>query len=320
VSRMEDRVTWRSRDSDASWVGAASAALIGSCALLFTIIRPDIPVGPTLKLMIINGGPFVLLTVAQMLLLRAGRLEPACLGIANLSGVLFALMIGPHDVPFFLAWAVSIVVAVPLFGIVNGLLASALSLPATVGISFGLFFGLDILANSLIGEQLVISLPLETSRLVYGSPIFGIPLWTVMCWVGTAAIGAVVLARNSWWSAPRGRSQMIIVYCVAGLVSAAGGIAQVAHDQAASVTASQNWLEAMIITAMLVGGASLYGGRGSVLGCLIGSAMVIVIRTTIGLKDLPNQMDLNVAICGLIAAGLFLVDHYLRDRIPLRIT
>ena len=74
----------------------------------------------------------------------------------------------------------------------------------------------------------------------------------------------------------------VLPYVIAGALSAVGGVmlsAQILSIDPLAGTA----LELDAIAAVVIGGASLYGGRGSILGTLIGVAIMVMIRNGLNL-------------------------------------
>jgi rhamnose transport system permease protein len=59
-----------------------------------------------------------------------------------------------------------------------------------------------------------------------------------------------------------------------------------------------------VITAVLLGGASLSGGRGSVIGTMLAVALVAVVRTGMGLRDVTTETQLVVIGTMLVGAAL----------------
>jgi fructose transport system permease protein len=78
---------------------------------------------------------------------------------------------------------------------------------------------------------------------------------------------------------------MFSVYVLAGLISAIGGWALIGRVGAISPTAGAN-ANLDSITAVVIGGTSLFGGRGSIVGTLIGALIVGVFRSAVSLAGL----------------------------------
>lgn len=96
----------------------------------------------------------------------------------------------------------------------------------------------------------------------------------------------------------------VAVYALAGVFVGVAGMYQFARLSSGSPTSGIG-LELKIIAAVVIGGGSLNGGRGSVLGSLTGAAMMLVIAsgcTALGIKN-PVQ---DIIIGGIIVAAVTL--------------
>ncbi len=75
-------------------------------------------------------------------------------------------------------------------------------------------------------------------------------------------------------------------YTVSGAAAAVGGIVLASLTQQ-SFAAAASGIELDVLTALVVGGTSLLGGKGSVVGALIGAIMVAFIENGLNLLDVP---------------------------------
>lgn len=79
----------------------------------------------------------------------------------------------------------------------------------------------------------------------------------------------------------------MLVYTSCGLLTAIGGILMTARLGVAAPTAALGY-ELDIIAACVIGGVSLFGGEGTILGVLIGAALMQTIRTGLNLLGFPT--------------------------------
>ena len=80
-----------------------------------------------------------------------------------------------------------------------------------------------------------------------------------------------------------------MVYVMAGIVSAIAAIIYTARLGQARADAAQGY-ELFAITAVVLGGASIFGGTGSVHGTLLGVAAIAVLQSGIAHARLPGEM------------------------------
>jgi fructose transport system permease protein len=102
---------------------------------------------------------------------------------------------------------------------------------------------------------------------------------------------------------------LISVYMVAGLVYAIGGWVQLGRSLSASSNAATD-INLETITAVVIGGTSLFGGRGRLSGTLVGALIVTVFRIGLSLAGV-NQDYQNFAIGALILIAVAL-DQWIR--------
>jgi ribose/xylose/arabinose/galactoside ABC-type transport system permease subunit len=102
-----------------------------------------------------------------------------------------------------------------------------------------------------------------------------------------------------------------MIYGVAGLTSAAAAVILTARLNSAQPTAGTMY-ELDAIAATVIGGTSLMGGEGSLLGALIGALIMGVLRN--GLNLLNVSSFFQQVIIGLVIIGAVLVDMSLKRR------
>ncbi len=102
---------------------------------------------------------------------------------------------------------------------------------------------------------------------------------------------------------------LLSVYVVAGLLCAVAAWISIGRN-AVSPQANSNALELQSITAVVIGGISLFGGRGSVIGALIGAVIVGIFASGLPLAGL-DVLWVNFAIGVLVIAAVAL-DQWIR--------
>ena len=212
---------------------------------------------------------------------------------------------GPSPVNSMLAVAAG-VTAGGICGFTNGLLVTRLHLPpfvATLGM-FGIARGVAV----WLAERKVLAFPLggapewantlASSQREFLNPglwslvllaaltavllhltVFGRHLYAVGSNEATARLCGVNVARTK-----------LLVYTLAGLLTGWAGVILFAHSNSGNPTLGEQ-LELDVITAVVIGGASLAGGRGTVIGALLGVAILGLIKNGVSLFDVPVEMQ-----------------------------
>lgn len=103
----------------------------------------------------------------------------------------------------------------------------------------------------------------------------------------------------------------IAVYTLAGLFVALAGIYQFSRLRSGNPT-SGSGLELRVIAAVVIGGGSLAGGRGSVMGTLAGAALMAVIAS--GCTQLEVSNSLQDIILGVIIVAAVALDQFRQRR------
>ena len=157
------------------------------------------------------------------------------------------------------------------------------------------------------GDLLGIPLPVVIMLVIYGIAHFVLTRTTLGRY--TYAIGGNEEAAEL--SGIRVRFYKSAVYGIAGLLSAVTSILLVARlDSAQPIAGIMYELDA--IAAVVIGGTSLLGGSGSVLGTLIGALIMGVLRNGLNLLGVSSYLQ-QVAIGGVIIVAV-LMDMALRRR------
>jgi fructose transport system permease protein len=302
--------------------------LLVSC-VAFTIFgegrfqRPE-----TIGIILQQTAVLATLAIGQTLIILTAGVDLA-VGTAMLfTHLVVAKVFIDQGVPALLALLIGAVVGVTL-GAFHGGLVTKLGLPPFI-VTLGTFY----IFNSL---GLVYSKAQTYSKKDLGG-LDGLLLWTgkgisigamrittgVLVALAMYAIFAYVLGNTAWGrhvyatgddkEAARlaginvGRV-LVSVYMVAGLVYAIGGWVQLGRSLSASSNAASD-INLETITAVVIGGTSLFGGRGRLWGTLIGALIVTVFRTGLSLAGVnPYWQNFAIGALILIAVGL---DQWIR--------
>ncbi|MFZ4764173.1 MAG: ABC transporter permease [Roseimicrobium sp.] len=123
----------------------------------------------------------------------------------------------------------------------------------------------------------------------------------------------LALGRNedaARYSGIRTERLIILAYVLCGLLSGIGGILFALDVNSVQPAGQGNFYELYAIAAAVLGGCSLRGGEGSVLGVIIGTAIMRVLYNSINVLGLSTQLEF--AIIGVVILIAVIVDEALR--------
>lgn len=103
-----------------------------------------------------------------------------------------------------------------------------------------------------------------------------------------------------------------LAYVASGLLTAISGIIFAFYTNSVSPANHGNAYELYGIAAAVLGGCSLRGGEGSVVGILIGAALLQVLRNLVNLLGIPSSLDF--AVMGAVILVGVMADQFLTDR------
>ncbi|MCB1019508.1 MAG: ABC transporter permease, partial [Acidobacteria bacterium] len=101
------------------------------------------------------------------------------------------------------------------------------------------------------------------------------------------------------------------IYTLGGLLTGVAGVMQFSRLTVGDPTAARG-MELDIIAAVVIGGGSLSGGEGSVLGSVAGAMLMAVIRNGLSMKGVPNYVQ--DILTGAIIVAAVAIDRWRRGR------
>jgi len=101
---------------------------------------------------------------------------------------------------------------------------------------------------------------------------------------------------------------------VAGVLAGLGGIITAARATSGQAGMGMSY-ELDAIAAAVIGGASLFGGEGTVTGVILGAALIQVIRNGVVLLGLSNPNQWQFVTIGAMILVVLLLDYWRRRRV-----
>jgi ribose transport system permease protein len=245
-------------------------------------------------------------------------------GIFAVASSLPALLIKFYHVDPWIAIALGLMAGILLGGI-NGVLTSLLKVPLII-VSLGTlsaYFGLHLILSD---GKAIYGLPKNHPFFrIFGSDLFELPasVWTaIVCAIvlyfvfAHTRFGATVRAIGSNPAAAEFigvRTGLIRIYATAlvGFLSALSGVMTLAYFKAVD-TSSGRSLRLQVIAAVVIGGTSLAGGSGTIVGAALG----VLIITTIDSGLVFYNVNLNYSefVTGIVIIGAIALDRIAKRR------
>lgn len=107
-------------------------------------------------------------------------------------------------------------------------------------------------------------------------------------------------------------SVLLLVYTICGLLAGLGGVITASNLDGGAATYG-DYYELYTIAAVVVGGTSLMGGQGKIMGTLIGAFIIAVIQS--GMNQVGIESNTQKVAFGLVIVGAILSDKYKRKEI-----
>jgi ribose/xylose/arabinose/galactoside ABC-type transport system permease subunit len=201
-------------------------------------------------------------------------------------------------------------------GATNGVLINYANIPPFIT-TLGMLYAARSLVSFWTGGRPISPLP-ESFNRIGQTEIYGLPVLIIYA-VVVAVIAHVLLEYTTFgWSvraiggnreASRNsgigvRRLSTIVYTLSGLSAALAGILMTARLGSGQPSIG-NGMELQVISAVIIGGTSLFGGIGTILGTLLGSLVLSVLTTGLVLLKIdPVLQNFVVGVIIVVAVGL----------------
>ena len=261
----------------------------------------------------------------QCMVIITGGIDLSTGSVMGLSGLASAMLLAAGvNIPLSVVGGLA---AGLLVGVLNGLMITKGNLPPFIA-TLGTLLMARGLCYGLTGGWPVRDLPQGFRSLgQYDIPIaeLGVPLPLIFMLV-FFAISALFLGRTVWGyriyavggnetaTALSGISTdrvKLMVYSIAGFLAAVGGVLMTARLGVAAPTAADGY-ELDVIAAVFVGGTSVTGGEGTILGVLIGAAIMQVLRNGLVLTGVSAYW--LQAVQGLVIVLAIMLDRLRKRR------
>ncbi|HEY6519675.1 MAG TPA: ABC transporter permease [Roseiarcus sp.] len=307
--------SWRARFASGAAVRLESLIVLAVlCVTMAMLSNVFLTVSNILNILL-STAVFGTLAIGMTFVISSAGIDLSVGSILALSGVAGAMLTSNLELP----WWVGILgcLAMGAFtGAVNGFLITKGAIPPFI-VTLGMLGVARGFALVLSNGVSIYGLPPEIVWLGQGRP-FGVPTPVIVLLVA-ALVAHVLLAQTRFGvyaqvigdnegaaraMGVRVERMKVLIYTLSGLLSGLAGLLFAARINSGEPTAALNY-ELTAITATILGGTNLFGGRGSVVGTLIGALIMGVLQNGLNLMAVrPFYQQIAIGAVLILAVWL----------------
>ncbi|MGI6696580.1 MAG: ABC transporter permease [Christensenellales bacterium] len=292
--------------------------------IILTILSRDFLTAKNLLNVVQQNVSVIIAGCAVTMLMVSGNFDLSIGSIMALSGTLSAVFVSNYKIPLPVSIMLAVVVG-GMIGLLNGFLVITMDVPSIIA-TLGTMYAVSGIAWVITGGH---SIHLGLGR--------------NFTWLGRASVGAIpvsiiiaffifalfyfiqhktLLGKYSYAIGGNKRTSLlsginvsgvgILLYVLVGLLSAFSGVLTASRLGVGSASIGSGF-EFEVVVAVVLGGTSLHGGEGSVVGMLIGVLIVGFIAN--GLNLLGIHSFYQSVVKGIVLVGAVILDRVLRSRI-----
>ena len=272
-------------------------------------------------------GMFAIFSIGVGVVIMTGGIDLSVGSVFSLFGILLSFMLVKWSWPWPVAVA-AILLAGIFLGLCHGLLVTKVKIQPFIVTLCGLLFYRGI-ARYIAKDQTQgfgYCEGFETLQTITTGKIAGVPMPFIIMLI-IAFVMWVVLHRSVYgrYLLAVGRNEeatrfsginttrvITSAYIISTLLAAVGAILLAFYTNSVSPSSHGNFYELYAIAGAVLGGCSLRGGQGSVIGILIGTTLIIVLRNLVNLLGIPSSLDF--AVLGTVILVGVVVDQILIRR------
>jgi ribose transport system permease protein len=257
-----------------------------------------------------------IMAVGQSAVIITGGIDLSVGSVLGLSGVVTSVLLTQNY--SIMVSAIAGLLAGTLCGLANGMLITRMKLPPFI-VTLGMMSIARGLAFAITGGETIRGLPPEF--LAFGQGAFlSIPIPIIVMAIFAGVIG-YLLRTTTWgryayaiggneeaaiYSGVNVKKMKVVIYSLCGFSAGIAGVIFASRFGVGQSTAGIGY-ELDVIAASVIGGVSLSGGRGTILGAIVGSVLMGVLRNGLVLLNVSEYWQQ-------VAIGLVILLAVIMDR------
>ena len=291
-----------------------------------TIISPIFLSGRNLFTLLRQQTPYLVIGMGMMMVIITGGIDLSVCSVTAVSSVMVAYSmlrwgLSAGGIHTWAAIAVGIGVGAA-FGAVNGFLIAGLRMPAFIVTLAMMFAGEGIAFMITLGNTIMLDQQSAGRNALVdfarGTTLFGIPYMVVLAFAIVAifffimrytTFGRMVYAVGSNETAVKlaginSRKYLFFVYLLTGILCGIAGVKITARSGNASALTARSDYHMSTIAGIVIGGASLSGGEGTVVMTVVGIFVIALIGNIMSLMGIPSYPQMVIKALVIILAVL----------------
>ncbi len=300
--------------------------LVLLCVVL-AILNPSFLSAENLQNLARLIGIYGIFSIGLGLVIITGGIDLSVGSVFALLGVLLSIFLVEWHLPSAVA-VIAVVAITTFFGVISGFLITKVKIQPFIVTLCGLLFyrGLARFIANDETKGFGAAEGFKTLQSVATGSVFGVPtpfiiliLISVIAWIvlHRSIYGRYLFAvgRNETAARYSGINSDLIIasaYVISGFLAGIAGVLLAFYTNSISPSSHGNFYELYGIAAAVLGGCSLRGGEGSIIGILIGTALLQVLQNLVNLLGIPSS--LNFAVMGAVILIGVIADQLLRQR------
>ena len=306
-------------------------ALLGGTILYGAAVSPVFLHSGDLFYICVNVGEIAIMALPLTLIVITGEIDLSVASTLGLSGVVLAELF-KHGWSIWPAMAAALALGA-VAGAVNGFLVTRVGLPSlavTIG-TLTLYRGIaqvilptDTIGGFPNGLASIGVVPIPGTQLPYSIAFFGVLAIIFGVVLHMTPLGRAIFAigagrEAAFFAGIRVKRIKFWLFVLSGVLSGFAGILWTLRFASARYDSGAG-LELFVVTVVLLGGISIFGGRGTIIGVVLAVAVLGCLQTALTLALISSQ-DQNIVVGALLIASVIIpnaADLYRRARLRLR--
>ena len=277
--------------------------------LIFTLINPFFISISNVKIILLNASFTGIISFGMAMVFITGQFDLSAAGVATLTAITAAYFMVLLSWPVWISILMAFLMAI-MVGLVNGFLIVKLKITPLVA-TLGMMFILIGAVKSITEGYGIYPLP-EVFNNIGKAKIFGIS-WIIIIFIIIAILFDFILRKTTFGRKVYATGADVrvarlmgintnlikmLAYVVVSLFAALSGILYMSYIRSGTTEIAGDWI-LLIIAGVVIGGVSVFGGQGNIIGVTMGALVVWTMRSGLTMIGARSEFQL-LAIGGIL--------------------